>query len=255
MPIRSLLPSFLAKPLWGDRRRWGLEPILDDACWHEWQLTYSRFYKENQRKGVGVRVNDAGYDVMRSIDLTGKRVLEIGAGDIRHIRFWRGEPLEYLVADISDDMMELSKVKLQSRGIPFKAIYVARNGVLPLGDSSVDVIVSFYSLEHLHPLSEHLSEFNRILRAGGKFIGAIPSEGGLAWGLGRLVTSRRWLKKHTRIDPDKIICWEHPNYADNVINNLDQTFDRELLEYWPLRSVRAIDTNLIIRFLYKKCSE
>ena len=45
-----------------------------------------RLYEENRVKELAL-VNDAGYGVMSSIDLTGKRVLEIGAGDIRHMKF------------------------------------------------------------------------------------------------------------------------------------------------------------------------
>ena len=108
--IRNIIPRGLRAPLWGDRERWGLVPDEKDACWQEWQKTSAAadFYLENQRKGVGIRVNDAGYEVMSKIDLTGKRVLEIGAGDIRHMRYWRGEPAEYLLADISDHMLDLA---------------------------------------------------------------------------------------------------------------------------------------------------
>ena len=49
--------------------------------------TYTEFYQANQRQGIGTRINDAGYTVMSNIDLTGKRILEIGAGDIRHIKY------------------------------------------------------------------------------------------------------------------------------------------------------------------------
>jgi SAM-dependent methyltransferase len=118
----------------------------------------------------------------------------------------------------------------------------------------VDVVVSFYSLEHLYPLAPYLRELHRVLRPGGVLVGAIPAEGGLAWGLGRLVTSRRWLKRHTTIDPDKIICWEHPNYADAVLGALGAEFEREHLSLWPLPWLPLHDLNLIIRLVYRRRS-
>jgi len=255
MPIRNLLPKGLRTPLWGDRDRWGLTPVSEDACWKEWQGSYTDFYQENQREGIGTRVNDAGYEVMSSIDLAGKRVLEIGAGDIRHMKFWRSEPAEYLLADVSDEMMSFAKRRMEELGIAYRTISVERNQTLPLEDASVDVIVSFYSLEHLYPLRPYLDEFKRLLKPGGYLIGAIPAEGGLAWGGGRMLTSRRWFKKNTTIDPDKIICWEHPNFADQILGELDQVFTREAVQHWPLPWLPLLDSNLVIRLLYRKAGK
>jgi SAM-dependent methyltransferase len=189
---------------------------------------------------------------MSMIDLTGKRVLEIGAGDIRHIKYWRGTPAEYILADISPEMMAFAEKRLEECGIYYSSMPVSRNEPLPLADASVDIIVSFYSLEHLYPLRPYLEEFKRLLKPGGRLIGAIPAEGGCAWGGGRLLTSRRWFKRNTSINPDKIICWEHPNFADYILGELDQLFNREAISYWPLSWMPLLDLNLIIRLCYRK---
>jgi hypothetical protein len=91
----------------------------------------------------------------------------------------------------------------------------------------------------------------RVLKKEGKIIGAIPGEGGLTWGAGRFVTSRRWLKKNTTINPDKIICWEHPNFADSILKTMDNTMRQCYISYWPF-SIRLIDLNLLIKFVYEK---
>ena len=96
--FRKFLPNFLFSPLWGDRKRWGLIPDESDQCWRQWKETYTEFYQANQRQGIGTRINDAGYTVMSKIDLNCKRILEIGAGDLRHIKYWRGKPTEYILA-------------------------------------------------------------------------------------------------------------------------------------------------------------
>lgn len=250
--IRNWLPKSVCAPLWGDRDRWGLTVDEKDPCWQEWLQTYAEFYLANQREGVGTRINDAGYRVMSSIDLSGKRVLEIGAGDIRHMRHWRGQPEEYLLADVSSDMMEFASSRLADAGVKYETLRVERNQPLAIDDASVDVIVSFYSLEHLYPFRPYLDEMLRILKPGGTLIGAIPAEGGLAWGAGRFLTSRRWFKNNTTINPDKIICWEHPNFADVIVGELDGAFDRQALQHWPLKWVPALDLNLILRFNYRK---
>ena len=110
--IRKILPTNIQKILWGDRIKWGLIPDKEDPCWIEWQKTYAEFYEENQRAGIGTLVNDAGYSVMSSVDLSGLDILEIGAGDIRHIKYWNGKPAKYILADISSEMMEKAKKKL-----------------------------------------------------------------------------------------------------------------------------------------------
>lgn len=252
LAIRHLLPRWIRSRFWGDRERWGLVMNTNDACWREWEKTYADFYLANQREGIGTRVNDAGYQVMSKVDLAGKRVLEIGAGDIRHMRHWRGLPAEYLLADVSDEMLTFASQRLSEHQIPYRTLPVQRQQPLALDDASVDVIVSFYSLEHLFPLRPYLDEFHRLLKPNGILIGAIPAEGGLAWGGGRMLTSRRWFKKNTTINPDKIICWEHPNFADQIVEELDQMFCREAMEHWPLRWMPVLDVNLIIRFLYRK---
>ena len=250
--IRHFMPHFFRARLWGDRERWGLTADEKDSCWQEWLDTYPAFYIANQREGIGTRVNDAGYRVMSGIDLTGKRVLEIGAGDIRHMPHWRGQPAEYLLADISADMMHFACKRLAEAGVSYKSLLVERHQPLPIDDASVDVIVSFYSLEHLYPLRPYLDEMFRVLKPGGTLIGAIPAEGGLAWGGGRMITSRRWFKKNTGINPDKIICWEHPNFGDQIIEELDQVFDRQTVVHWPLRWPPFLDINLVLRFHYVK---
>lgn len=252
LTIRNVLPGFLRNPLWGNRERWGLTVKSEDPQWQEWQATLSLFYMENQREGVGNKVNDAGYRVMADIELNGQTVLEIGAGDIRHLKYWAGMPDNFLLADISPDMMLFAKDRLLGQGVPHETFLLQRDQPLPIADQSVDTVVSFYSLEHLYPLEPYLDEMLRVLKPGGTLIGAIPAEGGLAWGLGRFLTSRRWFKKYTSIDPDKIICWEHPNFADDIIRVLDGRMVRQRLSYWPLPWLPLLDPNLIIRLHYRK---
>ena len=253
--IRGWVPQFASNVLWGNRKQWGLNVNEEDACWKEWQDTYGVFYSANQREGFGKKVNDAGYRVMKSIDLNGKIVLEIGAGDATHLKYMNGEPKEYIIADVMEDMMDIAKDKLKKKSIPFKSVFVKRNEPLPIDDSSIDVIVSFYSLEHLHPLESYLKDMHRVLKPGGILIGAVPAEGGLGWGLGRFLTTRRWIKKNTTLNYDKIICWEHPNFGDTIFNEMDKLFTKVKLDFWPLTFLPSLDFNLVLSFKYIKSKD
>ncbi len=253
MIARDLIPNFLSKKLWGDRLKYGIQPVIEDPQWIEWQERQLEFYKLNQRKGIGSFVNDSGYSVMDEIDLKEKCVLEFGPGDFRHHKFWKSKPRKYIIADVHEGMMQIASSVLQKDNISFEPFLIERNEKLPLSKNSVDIIVSFYSLEHLYPLENYLEEMKYYLKPDGIIVGAIPAEGGLLWALGRFLTSRQWLHKNTNIDYDKLICWEHPNYADFILKKLDQNFLRSFLKSWPLGILPILDCNLTFRFCYKNC--
>lgn len=247
------LPAWIAKRLFGDRARHGIVPDVNDPMWKEWLRRNIEFYNANQRASLGRTVNRAGHSIVKDIDLDGKRVIEIGPGALDHMDHWAGVPAHFTCVDIDEQFLQLSVERLKARGVPHDAILLKREDgvVLPVPSHSYDVILTFYSLEHIHPLEPQLQEFARILKPGGAVVGAIPCEGGFAWGLGRFLTSRRWLRKNTTIDPDKLICWEHPNFADRILNALSGNFDIVRTSFWPLR-VPAIDVNLIARFVLRR---
>lgn len=244
------LPRVLSVPLFGDRAMHGPVPRDGDADWAAWQDAYMTFYTSTQKEGVGARVNDAGYRVLQGIALDGLDVIEIGPGALPHRRFWQGTPANFTAVDIDPRFLDITG---ERAGCPYSGIAVAKDQVsIPLLDASVDLMISFYSLEHLHPLDAYLDEYARILRPGGRVVGAIPNEGGLAWGLGRFLTSRRWIHRNTQIDYDKIICWEHPNFADTIIAGLDQRFRRQAVWNYPSLGIRTQNFTLLTRFVYEK---
>jgi len=250
--IGHRLPRSLSAPLFGDRCRWGLNIDYNDPMWREWEKTYLAFYESTQKVSIGDKVNHAGYQIMGDVKLAGKKVLEIGPGDIRHLPYWPEPPQEYVIADIQQTMLDRSAEILQKRNIPHRMVLLNREeSALPFANEEFDAVVSFYSFEHIYPLAPFIAEINRVLNNKGFLIGAMPAEGGLAWGGGRLLTSRCWLKKNTGIDPDKLICWEHPNFADHILQTLDRYFTRKALHFWPF-GLPLIDINLVIKFIYKK---
>ncbi len=248
------LPDFIKKRLFGDRSKFGLIPIKNDSDWIEWQGRYLDFYLSTQKGKIGQIVSQSGYKVLQDIDLTGKRVLEIGPGIISHYPYWKGKPADYVLVDIQEEMLAASSAVLKNLNISFKKVVATDLTELEkLGNESFDLIVTFNSLEHLYPLSKFLTSYLKLLKTGGEFVGSIPAEGGIAWGLGRFLTTRRWFHKNTTIDPDKIICWEHPNFAPQIISELSKYFTQVKLSFWPLK-IAILDINLTVSFIFKKKS-
>lgn len=248
--IAGVLPRFIRKPLFGDRERWGLEASEDDTDWNAWQAAYLDFYGNTQKQGVGKIVNDAGYAILGQVSLDGQHVLEIGPGMLPHTRFWLGKPAHYTVADIKDEFLQGALKELAGNQVPATAIRSLADRIAR-PDASFDMVISFYSLEHIVRLEAFVEDIHRVLKPGGMLVGGIPCEGGLAWGLGRYLTSRHYIRRHFTFDPDKIICWEHPNFANRVLVQLDRRFSVVRKDYWPLK-VPLLDINLICSFVYQK---
>ena len=215
--IRKFLPAIIRNSLWGNRKKYGVNVDVNHSDWKEWLNFYNEFYTKTQKEGVGEIVNNWGYQVIGNINLNGMSVLEIGAGNLPHKRFWRGLPTKYHLVDVDDTFLQEQKNKLCEFKIDVQLHYVKRGEVPAIEDDSLDVIFTFYSLEHLFDLDKQLQFYYSKLKKGGFLIGAVPNEGGLAWGLGRFLTTRRFVHKHTNLNYNRIICWEHPNFCDDIL--------------------------------------
>lgn len=248
--FNTILPKSIKVKLFGHREKFGKSPWPGDKDWDEWLVFYYTFYKDTQKGGISKIVNHYGYKLMKTIDLENKVILEIGPGDLPHQIYWINKPEKYVVCDIRREFILQSQKILDNQRI-VNSGYVLDQPRIPLDDSSIDVVIGFYVLEHLYPLETYLQEIVRVLKPGGLLVAGIPTEGGLAWGLGRFFSSRRYIKKYSDLDPDKIICWEHPNFAQEVLTQLDYTMIRKQVKFWPL-FVPLVDMNLLIRLVYQK---
>jgi SAM-dependent methyltransferase len=250
--VGNALPRQLAAPLFGDRSRFGVVVDESDPHWVEWEEAHDRLQGAMRGGALGRSVSNAAYSAMQDVDLAGKRVLELGPGEGDHVPFWRSRPESYVLAGGEEVHLERARSRLAQAGVDSETVLMRRDPDprLPFADDSFDVVVAFFCLELLLPLEAYIREIKRILRPGGRLVGAVQCAGGLAWGLGRALRSRRWLQRNTSVNPDKITCWEHAHFASRVLDTLDQRFRRAKISYWPLR-VPSVDTNLVTRFVYE----
>ena len=256
--IRKYLPEFMQTPLFGDER-WRTRTVgEEDRDWTKWCKQFTDFYESYYSNWLNRTVNAGGYSILRNRLVKGDAYLEVGPGIMPHLDFWKKRPKRLDVVDIRQEFLDRSIKTLHERGIESSG-FLATDNQLPFPDGSYDAIVSFYSMEHLLDLEECLTEFKRILKPGGILVGAIPTEGGLAWGLGRWMTSRRKFRREFAepdgnqgirpFDFDKVIAMEHRNSAIKVIRACDRLFVRRHTSLWPLR-IPLVDLNLVVRFIY-----
>jgi len=254
MAIRDILPGKIYSRLWGDRRKFGFKPDANDPDWKMWlEKRYTDFYQNTQQKGIGDRICKLAYPVISKINFKNKKVLEIGPGIIRHLDYISSKPQMYMICDTEEGCLSMSKIILDDAGIRNENVLLnnIKDSSLPFPNDDFDIVISFNSLEHLYPLEEYIMEIYRVIKPGGQLVGGIPCEGGLVWGIGRYFTTRRYVRKTYNINYDKIICWEHPNFADFIFRLLERFFKQEYIKLHPLSRL-PIDFNLLASFVYRK---
>jgi SAM-dependent methyltransferase len=168
-------------------------------------------------------------------------VIEVGSGHGHHLRYGTGSHASYVGLDIEHKFLEKMKQRfpgsLPVRGDAYQ---------LPFRNASVDCVLSVYNFEHLRRLPEALQEIRRVLRPGGELLIGLPAEGGMLYGLGRALTSRRYMRRKYRIDYDAIVQWEHWNTYREVEEMVRS--DYEILERRsvPFRLLPSVHANVVV---------
>jgi SAM-dependent methyltransferase len=250
--LYKLLPYFINKRLFGDRRRYGTKIIPDDPDYQFWLKNYRTFYDNFHERGVGSAIYHFGYTISSSVDLTHKTILELGPGVLEHLDYNATRPQKYILADVKKEFLEASEGQLIKYGVQDIVKIEIKTFQIPLADNQVDVIFAFHQLEHIYELSDYLRELKRVLKPSGLLVGAVPCDGGLAWGVGRYIISRRYAIKKLKLNYDKIVCWEHVNFVDMIKDLLDREFVIQTSFKKPFHFL-PMDLNLSWAFIYKNC--
>ena len=204
-------------------------------------LELSHAFQHDAYSGIGGWIQDEGHRWIAA--RTGRgRVLEIGFGAGRHSLFFGGDRARYFACEYSTvharsaewQSMQGRCLRCDARALPFAA-------------ASVDTVISVYTLEHIEDLQAVLGEVSRVLTPQGQFLVGLPCEGGLAWNLGRELTTRRLFSKKYNVNYDKVIAFEHVRDVDGIVDEVHASKFFRIAErsYLPFR-VPSAHINLIM---------
>ena len=150
----------------------------------------------------------------KTATISGKDVLELGAGNLNHIKYECGFENYDIVEPFSDlykDSPDLTSV----RNI-FSSLSEVKN--------KYDKIFSIATCEHLVDLPKEIILCKNLLKKDGTFQVAIPCEGELAFKLGWILTTGIAFKYRHNLDYSKLIEYEHVNSISEIYTVLDNNF-------------------------------
>jgi len=136
------------------------------------------------------------------------RTLEIGAGTLNHIPF---EPpsLDYDIVEPRLYLIESSPNKSRVQNV-FTDIFD-----VPAANK-YDRIISIATLEHLSRLPDIVAKAAELLKDGGDFRSAIPSEGGLLWKISWMISTGVEFRIRHRLDYSVIMKHLHVNDVHEI---------------------------------------
>jgi ubiquinone/menaquinone biosynthesis C-methylase UbiE len=103
-----------------------------------------------------------------------KKVLDIACGSgYGSFELMKGKPRSVLGGDISNESVSYAKNNYIKKGLRFLQMDGTK---IPLKDNSIDLVVSFETIEHIPSFEIFLSEVHRILKKNGKFIFSSPNK-------------------------------------------------------------------------------
>lgn len=113
------------------------------------------------------------YFVVNQLDLTGKTILDIASGEGYGSDILANYATKVFGVDISSEAIEHAREKYKAKNLRF-----IRGSVvdIPLKDHSVDVVVSFETIEHLNEHDEMMIELKRVLRKNGVLVISSPDK-------------------------------------------------------------------------------
>jgi len=114
------------------------------------------------------------YFVLNQIDLEGKVVLDIACGEGYGANILSGKAKLVYGVDISSETIDHARKAYFKEKIKFLVASVAS---VPLEDKSVDIVVSFETIEHHNQHIQMMQEIKRVLKYDGILIISSPNKG------------------------------------------------------------------------------
>jgi SAM-dependent methyltransferase len=218
-----------------------LPAMYDDPDYREWnrQLASVQDYFYNSNPIVSW-VQNAGHRAVRTFaeNRPDALTLDMACGEGGHRPYMR-RPDRVVGVDIDQGSLE----KYRSR---FADALVIRGDCyrLPFASSVFDRVINVYNLEHLLHLDFALEEAHRVLKDDGELIASVPAEGGLAWVLGRQLTTARQFTSET-LDYSRANAIDHCNCIWQIDKAVRRHFRVVRRSVFPLR-IPLYHLNLVV---------
>ena len=103
----------------------------------------------------------------------GKRVLDIACGSGYGSKILAEAAASVVGVDVAEDAVAYASHYFSTKNASFK---VGDGVSIPLGDASVDVVISFETIEHIQDYERFLDEVKRVLTPGGLLLLSTPND-------------------------------------------------------------------------------
>jgi SAM-dependent methyltransferase len=173
------------------------------------------------------------------------RVLEVGANRGEHLAYVRHGYDSYLMTDL--EAPEVPPEVLAGGRVELGAADVT---ALPFADGSFDRVVSTCVLHHVESPLQAALEMRRVTRAGGCVSVLMPTDPGLAYRLGKALTSgRRARRQGIGQMHDLVSALDHRNHFRSIRTQLDYVFrdDAPTVRWYPWR-FPGVELNAFVVF-------
>jgi ubiquinone/menaquinone biosynthesis C-methylase UbiE len=158
--------------------------MLDDSQFERW----NRYYRDLAESYLipneyVVRAFLGSYPGLKMVrDYKGAKVCDVSCGDGRNLVLLNKLGLELYATEVSSEISELTRRKLQSAAEPVDVeIRVGFNDALPYEDAAFDYMLSwnacYYMRSDTSDIQGHVSEHARVLKPGGYLVMSVPSPG------------------------------------------------------------------------------
>lgn len=120
-------------------------------------VLYKSFHKELESYDKGL------FQRFLPRDMSGKAVLDIGAGDARLFRYFQDRQVRYVGMDVAEKLLKRAPSRVEK-------VVADIDSERPFAEGEFDVALCFFVLLHIQDLLHFFREAYRVLQNGGKLI-------------------------------------------------------------------------------------